>query len=215
MKKIIFLVSGGGGNMRFFHQLMLKKYTCDIELIVVADRECGALDYAENNKIKNHKIFYNKKNPNSLYEVLEKYNPDLIITNWHKIIDAEIVSLYSGKLLNLHYSLLPSFSGLIGIEPIRLAYEQGCQYIGPTCHLVDEGVDSGKILAQAIFTTDCTQDEAVSKMFRMGCLTLLNTAQSIMKYTLVAEEECADISYAPKLKFNLNYFDEEFWSFLN
>ena len=42
-----------------------------------------------------------------------------IITNWHKIIDPVTVNLYCDKFINLHYSLLPSFGGLIGVAPVE------------------------------------------------------------------------------------------------
>ncbi|WP_159066144.1 formyltransferase family protein [Vibrio harveyi] len=50
-----------------------------------------------------------------------------------------MVLYYFGRIVNIHYSLLPSFGGLIGVKPIEKALELGCKYIGPTCHIVDEG----------------------------------------------------------------------------
>lgn len=174
MKHIIFLASGGGGNFKFFHRAIENNIVSSIRLSMIADRECGAIEYAKKMELDNHIISYSRNNPSILQQLLHEKQPDFIVTNWHKIIDADTVRQHQGKIVNLHYSLLPAFGGLIGTEPIKKAYEQGFKYIGPTCHLVDEGVDTGKIIAQGVFTTDRSPDEAVTMMFRTGCLVLLN-----------------------------------------
>lgn len=164
--KICFLASGGGGNFKFLHLSLALGIIKNIELFLVADRECGSLEYTKNTGIYNKKIEYKRTDNKQLLEELEKINPDVIVTNWHKIIDAEVVQKYSGKLINLHYSLLPAFDGFIGIEPIQKAYEKNCQYVGTTCHYVDEGVDSGKIISQALVKTDIPINEAIEKIFQ-------------------------------------------------
>jgi len=47
MKSVLFLVSGGGGNLKFIHQAMNSGIIKDVCLGVIADRECGALEYAK------------------------------------------------------------------------------------------------------------------------------------------------------------------------
>lgn len=212
MKNVVFLASGGGGNLKFFHQAILEGRILGLKLSVIADRSCGSIGYALKHNIDNHLISYTRQNPAALRDALATINSDVIVTNWHKIIDEETVRLYAGKLLNLHYSLLPAFGGLIGIEPIRRAYEQGGKYIGPTCHLVDEGVDTGRILAQAIFTTNRPQEEAISIMFKMGCLTLLNGLQILLGEKIICDGGEPSDFYSPHLPFNEKEFDERFWS---
>jgi len=212
MKSVVFLVSGGGGNLKFFHFAIKKNLIAGIKLSVIADRECGALVFAANHGIEHHLIAYTKSKPEMLNRSLGCINPDAIVTNWHKIIDEDTVARYRGKLVNLHYSLLPAFGGLIGVEPIKRAYEQGCKFIGPTCHLVDEGVDTGKILSQAIFTTERTFEDALKLMFRKGCLVLLSGIQQVlMQNILPAYAENSHGSYSPPLGFDESVFDEQFW----
>ena len=211
MKQIIFLASGGGGNMKFFHQAILNGIISDVRLSVIADRECGSIEYATRHGIDNHIVSYSRAAPGELVALLEDMKSDVIVTNWHKIIDESTVRQYSGRLVNLHYSLLPAFAGLIGVEPIKLAYEQGCKFIGPTCHLVNEGVDTGKILAQAIFTTERPIDEAISLMLRKGCLVLLSGIQNVLHENLVTGVGLSNESYSPKLTFDEGIFDEKFW----
>lgn len=213
MKSIIFLVSGGGGNLKFLYFGLINNLISGCRLSVIADRECGALDFAREHNIENHLVIYNRSEPEAFKKILQKTQPDIIITNWHKIIDKDTIEYYSGKFVNLHYSLLPAFSGLIGVAPIKRAYEQGCKFIGPTCHLVDEGVDTGKILAQAVFTTDRSFEEAVNLMFRYGCLVLLNGIQQVLGQSLLRKQSSTSwATISPTLEFDESLLSEEFWS---
>lgn len=211
MTHILFLASGGGGNFKFFHQAIEKNIVSNIRLSLIADRVCGAIEYAEKMEIDNEIISYSRNNPSILQQLLHEKQPDFIVTNWYQIIDADTVLQHQGKFINLHYSLLPAFGGLIGIEPITKAYEQGCKYIGSTCHLVDEGVDTGKILAQGIFTTDRSLDDAVTMMFRTGCLVLLNGLTVLMGQHKQQKLDDGTPSFSPNLSFDSTCFDESFW----
>lgn len=213
--KICFLASGGGGNFKFLHLVKEFNLIENIELFLIADRDCGSIEYAKENNIYNKKIFYKRDNNVELIEVLEKINPDIIVTNWHKIIDEKVVGKYRGKLINLHYSLLPAFDGLIGIEPIKQAYEKNCQYIGTTCHYVDEGIDSGKIISQALLKTNIPIDKAIQSIFQKGCLILLNSILIVTHQNIINEQETCDLDYSPNLKFNSSIFSNGFWERLS
>ena len=213
--KICFLASGGGGNFKFIDLSINLGIVKNIELFLIADRECGSLEYAVNNNIYNRKINYKRDHNIELLQELKKIDPDIIITNWHKIIDAEVVNKYQGKLINLHYSLLPAFDGLIGIEPIKQAYEKNCSYVGTTCHYVDEGVDSGKIISQAIIKTDVSIDIAIQKIFEKGCLILLNSILQLSNKELITKKENNKFEYSPNLLFDDNQFDKFFWKKLS
>ena len=212
MKSVVFLVSGGGGNLKFFYFAIKNNLIAGVELSVIADRECGALAFAKKHGIEHHLITYTRSSPEALNQILESINPDTIVTNWYKVIDEDTVARYLGKLVNLHYSLLPAFGGLIGVEPIKRAYEQGCKFIGPTCHLVDEGIDTGKILSQAVFTTERPFEEAVNLIFRKGCLVLLSGMQQTLRQNISsAHASSSDGSYSPQLGFEESIFNEQFW----
>lgn len=212
MKKILFLVSGVGGNFKFIHQAILCGSLDPVELNVISDRACGAIEYAEKVGIESSVVQYTRGNPKELRSHLLNVSPDLIITNWHKIIDSDTVRAHEGRFVNLHYSLLPAFGGLIGLEPIKKAYEQGCKFIGPTCHFVDEGVDTGKIITQAIFSTDRSFDESVTMMFRSGCLVLLNAIKMILhgyESNTVQHLLDSEVIFSPTQKTEFG-FDEQF-----
>lgn len=213
MKHLVFLASGNGGNLKFFFLALRHSIVHNVRLTVIADRACGSIDFARKNNLENYLIKYKRTENKELLNLLEQLCPDIIVTNWHKIIDESTVTAFSGKLINLHYSLLPAYGGLIGIEPIERAYKQGCRYIGPTCHFVDSGVDTGKIIAQAIFTTNIPINEAVELMFRKGCVVLLNGIQHVTGDRFIVNENVSseDKSFSPTFGLNDRSFSEEFW----
>lgn len=209
MAKILFLVSGGG-NMKFIH-LAKKVGLINFEqLAVIADRECKALIYAKQEGLYNKLVSYSVSNSEELVSSINKFSPDIIITNWHKILGEDVVTLYQDRLINLHYSLLPAFGGLIGIKPIQQAMERGCKYIGPTCHIVDEGVDTGKIISQTAFKTPTDLDLAIETMFRYGCVTLLDGISQVVDYKMFIE----DFS-TTNIEDNLKFFNDTFWQELS
>lgn len=82
----------------------------------------------------------------ALLQLLQEQEIDLIVlAGYMRIIGKTLLSHYSNRILNIHPSLLPSFPGLHGIKD---AYEYGVKVTGVTVHLVDDGVDTGPIIAQ-------------------------------------------------------------------
>ena len=214
--KVCFLASGGGGNLKFLYLAQKLGIVRNIELSVIADRKCKAIEFAKVNNIYSKVIQYKKDNNQDLKYELKNIEPDIIITNWHKIIDEEIVNKYKGKMINLHYSLLPAFQGLIGITPIEEAYKVGCGYIGCTCHYVDEGVDTGKIISQAIVKTDKVISEAIQEVFQKGCLILLNSLIIVSKSNnLIHRSNNINNDFSPSLQFDDNLFNKNFWKELS
>ena len=210
--KICFLASGKGGNFKFLNLAKKLGIISNVDLFLIADRDCDSLEYAKKNKIFNKKIHYKKSDNTEFLKELEIIDPDIIITNWHKIIDVEVVNKYQGKLINLHYSLLPAFDGLIGIEPIKQAYDRSCSYIGATCHYVDEGVDSGGIISQSIIKADIPIEVAIQKIFEKGCLILLNSILVVSNKEIIIKKENNKFEYSPDLLFDDNQFNEIFWN---
>lgn len=79
---------------------------------------------------------------------LEEHRVDLVcLAGYMKILSPVFLKAYGGRILNIHPSLLPAFPGL---EVQRKALEHGVRFSGATVHLVDEGVDTGPIVLQAV-----------------------------------------------------------------
>ena len=81
----------------------------------------------------------------------------ICLAGYMRLLGAEFVAEYSGRILNVHPSLLPAFPGL---HPQRQALEAGVRISGCTVHLVDGGLDSGPIVVQRAVAVEDGDDEA-------------------------------------------------------
>ncbi len=179
--KIAFLGSGGGGNLKFIHEI--SKIDDSIEIVgLIADRFCGAIEYAIDNGLYNriHSFKRSILENQDLICMLKDLSPDLIITNVHKILSPSVVKSFEGKLINLHYSYLPAFGGLIGMKPVDEALNRGNKFIGVTCHDVNEKVDDGSTIAQGFFIVSESNSHYQST-FETGAITLLAGIQNKQK----------------------------------
>lgn len=81
-----------------------------------------------------------------LRAALEDLHPDLIVcAGFMRILGAEVIDAFPGRIINSHPALLPAFPGA---HAVRDALASGVRWTGCTIHVVDQGVDSGPILAQ-------------------------------------------------------------------
>lgn len=218
MTKIVFLVSSNGGTLKFLNEYIKLYHLNSVSIqAVIGDRQCKAIEYADKNGISNKVVFYNKGNKHALFAELELLDPDIIVTNIFKILDDGIVNRFRGKLINFHYSLLPSFKGHIGVSTIKEAIKLNCQFIGSTCHLVDELVDNGKIIGQTVFQINKENDELELSniMFRSNCIMALNILVSFnnLDYSKSSQIEILNktIMFSPILNKSLKIPDEHFW----
>ncbi|HHL40014.1 MAG TPA: phosphoribosylglycinamide formyltransferase [Deltaproteobacteria bacterium] len=83
-----------------------------------------------------------------LVEVLRRYDIELVVlAGFMRILSPAFIKAFAGRIMNIHPSLLPSFPGL---DVQRKALEAGVKFSGCTVHFVDEGVDTGPIIIQAV-----------------------------------------------------------------
>jgi phosphoribosylglycinamide formyltransferase-1 len=96
---------------------------------------------------------------------LENRDVDLVVlAGYMRLLSAEFLAGFPQRVINVHPSLLPAFPGVRAIEQ-ALAY--GVKVFGVTVHFVDEGVDTGPIIAQrAIELPDPTDPTAVHDALR-------------------------------------------------
>jgi phosphoribosylglycinamide formyltransferase-1 len=102
----------------------------------------------ENKGIKGQNWEYDSK----MMSVLEKFkvtpqNGLICLAGFMRILSPELIKRYKGRIMNIHPAILPSFPGL---HSQKQALEYGVKYTGCTVHFVDEGVDTGPIIFQAI-----------------------------------------------------------------
>src|SRR5713101_4579246 len=83
-----------------------------------------------------------------IVSALEERRVDLVcLAGYMKILTSVLLKSFSGRILNVHPALLPSFPGL---DAQRKAIEHGVRFSGATVHFVDTGVDTGPIILQAV-----------------------------------------------------------------
>lgn len=194
---IVFLGSGGGGNLKFIHQYF-KGYP-DVEICqLLVDRTCSALDYAKSASIASDKLTFKRDEQGiaQLMDALGRTAPDLIVTNVHKVLAEPVVDAFGGKLVNLHYSYLPAYQGLIGMAPVDKAMERNNSFICTSAHLVTKAVDDGNTISQGMFCRMGIGD-VHQRTFECGALTLLGAVYSKLGKTDVPLLNHNDIFISP------------------
>ena len=147
--KTAVFISGKGTNLRNLIKFSkLKKSPIKICLVFSNNKLAKGLNYAKKYLIK-RKIynFTNKKKAEFLIlEDLKKNRIDLIcLAGFMKILSPDFIKKFKGKILNIHPSLLPKYKGL---NTHARAIKNKDKYSGCTVHLVNEKLDSGKIILQ-------------------------------------------------------------------
>lgn len=181
-QSILFLCSGGGGNLRFIHRVLKNNWLPRwSRIVVVADRECPATEYAREESLTTSCIDFTANEQNDLLQTALLENPDIIITTVHRILRAPLLNAFDGRLLNLHYSLLPSFGGSIGTNPVRAAMAYGACLAGATVHQVTEALDGGQPQVQVAvpLSRDDTLGDIMDVVFRSGCIALFTALKQI------------------------------------
>ncbi|MGJ4753526.1 phosphoribosylglycinamide formyltransferase [Leptospira kmetyi] len=151
-KKIVFLASGRGSNLKAVLQNIKAGKIKGIAQALICDSpEAKALDIALEFQVPSHvlnfasftdKSEYHKK----LLNLLTELEPDLIVTaGYMKILKSPVIQTFPNRIINIHPSLLPAFPGL---NAQKQAFEYGVKIAGCTAHFVDEGVDSGPVILQ-------------------------------------------------------------------
>jgi phosphoribosylglycinamide formyltransferase-1 len=153
--RIGILGSGKGSNFRALAEAhRAGTLGCD-PVIVVSDIEgAGILDLAREFGVPARFVapgpFRTKMTPESeteLVRLLQESGVDFVVlAGFMRVIKEPLLTAFPGRILNIHPSLLPAFRGL---EAWRQAVEAGVAEAGCTVHLVDAGVDTGKILGQS------------------------------------------------------------------
>ena len=87
-----------------------------------------------------------------ILEILEKCKPDyLVLAKYMRILTPKFVSRFENKIINIHHSFLPAFTGA---NPYEQAFKRGVKFIGATSHFVNEDLDTGPIIVQEIIHVD-------------------------------------------------------------
>ena len=154
MRSIVILISGRGSNMEaIFRTAKAEQWPASIAAVVSNRADAEGLKFAVSHGITTA-VVPNKDYPDreqfdaALRVVIDSFTPDLVVlAGFMRILTTSFVQHYDGRMLNIHPSLLPSFSGM---ATHRQALAAGVKVHGATVHFVTATLDHGPIVAQAV-----------------------------------------------------------------
>ena len=142
-------ISGRGTNLKSLIKFSKKKNSpINIKLIISNNNKAKGLKYSKSYKIQKKVINFKNKNiaEKKLLNLLSKKKIRFIcLAGFMKILSKKIIKKFSGKIVNIHPSLLPKYKGL---NAHQKALKNNDKYSGCTVHYVTDKVDSGKIILQ-------------------------------------------------------------------
>lgn len=158
MLRVAVLVSGGGTNLQAIIDAVKDGTIINTELVAVISNNANAyaLTRAKENGIEalciSPKDYADRADfHKALLEKINELKVDLIVLAGYLVkIPEEMVHQYSHRIINIHPSLIPSFCGVgyYGLHVHEAVLEKGVKVTGATVHYVDEGMDTGEIIAQ-------------------------------------------------------------------
>lgn len=163
-KRIGVLLSGRGSNFEALAESVKAGRIPNAEIAMVISNREGApgIDRAKARGIST-RVLPSKGLERETYDrqvatVLDEHNVDLIcLAGYMRLLSPYFVAKFPNRILNIHPSLLPSFPGL---ESQRQALEYGVKFAGCTVHFVDENLDAGPIIVQAVVPVEDGDTEA-------------------------------------------------------
>ena len=152
-KKLVILISGSGSNLQaFIDATAAGTLEAEISCVICNKADAYGLQRAKNAGIEtavvSHKDFDSREAFDAvLAERIKSFNPDLVIlAGFMRILTTGFVESFTGKLLNIHPSLLPKYTGL---NTHQRAIDAGDDYAGVTVHFVTPELDGGPPIIQA------------------------------------------------------------------
>lgn len=146
------LISGSGSNLQaILDRVADGGLPCAIGVVISNDAQAKGLARAAAagvpTVVVEHRGFASREDfERALTAELERAGVELVVlAGFMRVLKGEFLRAFTGRIINIHPSLLPSFPGL---EAWRQALEHGVKVAGCTVHFVDAGVDSGAIIGQ-------------------------------------------------------------------
>ncbi|UCU93481.1 phosphoribosylglycinamide formyltransferase [Hydrogenophaga taeniospiralis] len=157
-KNIVILISGSGSNMAAIVRAAERRHWGDrygarVAAVISNKAEVGGLGVAREHHIPtavlDHKGFASREAFDAaLMTEIDRHGPALVVlAGFMRILTPGFVQHYEGRLINIHPSLLPAFTGL---NTHQRAIDMGCRFAGATVHRVTAELDHGDILDQAV-----------------------------------------------------------------
>ena len=162
VKKIVILISGAGSNMAAIvqtaqQQSWRERLGVVVSAVISNKPQASGLAWVRSDSahsgiqtdVLDHTQFESREDfDQALMQRIDLHAPDLVVlAGFMRILTPGFVAHYAGRLINIHPSLLPAFTGL---NTHQRAIDAGCKFAGATVHQVTAELDHGQILAQAV-----------------------------------------------------------------
>jgi phosphoribosylglycinamide formyltransferase 1 len=154
MKNIVILISGRGSNMQAIVRACADEaWDARVAAVISNKADAQGLVYAAEQGIAtavvDHRTFASRDAFDAeLAHVVDGFKPDaLALAGFMRILTPQFVQHFEGRMVNVHPSLLPAFTGL---HTHQRAIDTGCKLAGATVHFVTAELDHGPIIAQAV-----------------------------------------------------------------
>lgn len=154
MKKVAIFISGRGSNLETILEKRKNGFlSCDIPFVFSNKKEAKGIEIAKKYQIPT--VILERKNFTSqnkydeeVLSLLNKNQIDIVVlAGFMMILSHHFIENFSGRIINIHPSLLPAFPGL---NSQKRALDYGVKFAGCTVHFVTPEVDSGPIILQDI-----------------------------------------------------------------
>lgn len=166
-KRVVVLISGGGTNLQaIIDACKAEQIPANIVAVISNKADVYGLERAKNagiaNKVLSHQDFSSRESyDQALITEIDKFSPDLVVlAGFMRILTPTFVQHFSGKLLNIHPSLLPKYQGL---NTHQRAIDAKDNEHGVSVHFVTEELDGGPVILQAkvpVFAQDNAEELA-------------------------------------------------------
>lgn len=150
---IVILISGNGSNLQAFIEAQKSADFCGTIAAVISNKaDAYGIQRAKDADIPTAIIDHTAYSSREVFDQallaeIEKYSPSLVIlAGFMRILTPQFVTNFTGRLLNIHPSLLPKYPGL---HTHRRALENNDEYHGTSVHFVTEELDGGPVIAQS------------------------------------------------------------------
>ncbi len=149
MKKIVILISGRGSNMQ---ALLQAKLPCQIAAVISNRADATGLEFAKAHGIAtavvSHRDYADRESFDAaLSTEIDRHQADLVVlAGFMRILTPAFVNRYAGRIINIHPSLLPAYTGVNTHERALL---DGVKIHGCTVHFVTANLDHGPVIIQA------------------------------------------------------------------
>lgn len=148
--RVAVLASGGGTNLQALLDTCRGPAPAQVVLVLSNNPAAGALERARAAGVE-ALVLEEPRDGKALNAVLRAHDIELVVlAGYLKLVPADVVAAFEGRMLNIHPALLPSFGGkgMYGHHVHEAVLASGATISGPSVHLVSTEYDKGRIVAQ-------------------------------------------------------------------